>query len=79
MTNLADYAMQVGQDYCVLSFAEAGTYEIRMRVCDSHNAWSNWVTFNVQVESVRLTNVVVEGITDFANRNTRWVNKCSSR
>lgn len=73
MTNLADYAMQVGQDYCVLSFAEAGTYEIRMRVCDSHNAWSNWVTFNVQVESVRLTNVVVEGITDLESSHSYWV------
>ena len=73
MTNLADYAVQVGQDYCVLSFAEAGTYEIRMRVCDSHSAWSNWVTFNVQVENVRLTNVVVEGITDLEGSQSYWV------
>ena len=73
MSNLADYAVQVGQDYCVLTFTESETYEIRMRVCDSHDAWSDWVTFNVQVEDVRLTNVVIEGITDLEGSQSYWV------
>lgn len=73
MSNLANYAVQVGTDYCVLSFAEAGSYEIRMRVCDSHNAWSNWVTFNIQVEGIKLTNVVIDGITDLESSQAYWV------
>ena len=76
-SGLSNYLVQLADDYCVLAFPTHGTYEIRVRVCDTHGAWSNWVTFYVNVESVEFVNLLVDGLTSL-NANY-WVNEDLAR
>lgn len=72
-TNLSNYLVQLGDDYCVLAFPNYGTYQIRVHVCDTHGAWSNWFTFNLTVQGVSLTNVVVSGTTQPGASYSYWI------
>lgn len=73
-TALSDYLVQLNADSCIISFDEAGTYELWVRVADNHNAWSNWVIFTVQVESVSLSGITVSGIYEPSSSSAWWVN-----
>ncbi len=72
-TSLIDYLIQNNGDSCYISFPETGTYQIWLRVSDSHNAWSDWVIISVTVESVVITNVSVNGSYSSGNTASYWV------
>ncbi len=77
-TNLSNYLVQLGDDYCVLAFPNYGAYQIRVHVCDTHGAWSNWFTFNLTVHDVEATNVVVTGDTLTQATYSYWVNQAQA-
>lgn len=77
-TALGDFIEQINQTDCVLSFKDAGSYEIWFRVCDSRNAWSNWSIFNIEVENVQLT-VDVYGYQPDAIKDVWWVDNIAAK
>lgn len=70
-TALGDYVKQLNATDCILSFNETGSYEIWARVCDSHNAWSNWAIFTINVEAARITNIEIQD-TSYSDTETAW-------
>lgn len=72
-TTLNDYLIQNNGDSCYISFPDAGTYQIWLRVCDSHNAWSDWVIFTVTVETAVIKNVSINGSYSSSNTLSYWV------
>lgn len=55
-------ALERMEHSCVISFPKTGSYEFWLRVCDSHNVWSDWVIFTANVESAVISDVSVGGI-----------------
>lgn len=72
VTTLNDHLVQNDGSACVIKFEETGTYEIWIRVCDSHNAWSNWFVFTVTVEDVD-ADITVSGQYEGATSRGYWV------
>lgn len=72
-TTLNDYLVQNNGDSCIISFPQTGSYEMWLRVCDSHNAWSDWVIFTVSVESAVISEVSVGGIYESSSTSAYWV------
>lgn len=71
-SDLSNYIVQSDNTTCAIRFPKAGSYEIWIRICDSHNAWSNWVILTVTVEDVNY-NVSVEGTIEEIPSRGYWV------
>ena len=78
VTSLNDYLVENDGSGCVVKFEETGTYEIWIRVCDSHNAWSNWFVFTVTVENVK-ADVTVTGTYEGATSRGYWVDNFKAK
>ncbi|WP_166432549.1 carboxypeptidase-like regulatory domain-containing protein [Lacrimispora amygdalina] len=78
-TSLVDYVKQLNQTNCVLSFNEIGNYVIWFRVSDTHNAWSDWTIFTVEVESSSMANIQIKGITEPSSQSAWWVDNFQAR
>lgn len=61
LTDPKDYIYQQDNESMFFSFPTTGKYEIWMRVCDSHNAWSDWIVVPVTVSNASISNITVEG------------------
>ena len=78
-TSLVDYVKQLNQTNCVVSFNEVGSYELWFRVSDTHNAWSDWTIFTVEVENSSMANVQIRGITEPSSQSAWWVDNFQAR
>lgn len=78
-TTLSDYLVQNNGDSCVISFPKTGRYEFWLRVCDSHNSWSDWVIFTVNVESAVISDVSVGGIYEPSSTSAYWVDNFKAK
>lgn len=72
--DLSKYLKTLTNTECTVAFDESGTYEIWMRVVDSHGAWSNWAIFTVEVTGVEFKNVTIKGFHDEKSEYVWWVN-----
>ena len=71
-SDLSNYIVQSDNTTCAIRFSKAGSYEIWIRICDSHNAWSNWVILTVTVEDVNYNVSVIGDEEDIPSRGY-WV------
>lgn len=72
-TSLNDYLVQNNGDSCYIKFTQTGSYEMWLRVSDSHNAWSDWVIFTVTVEPAVISDVSVGGTYEPTSKSAYWV------
>lgn len=80
ITSLNDYLVQNDGSSCVIKFEKIGTYEIWIRICDSHNAWSDWVVFTVRVENISTnTDISVSGQYEGATSRGYWVDNFKAK
>lgn len=78
-TALGDFVKQLNETDCIVSFGEVGSYEIWFRVGDTHNAWSDWVIFTVNVENTAISNVQIHGIYEETSQSAWWVDNFQAR
>lgn len=79
LINPDGYIKSNDNESMLFSSPTTGTYEIWVRVCDSHNAWSDWAIIPVTVEELSVSNITVEGaIAPYAPENY-WVDNFKAK